>query len=72
MVLCTAETRTLLEVGDAPYFLAGDFNINPSESGVIKILVAKGLLIDVSTAFGHGSQHTFARDGTLEGVEGKG
>lgn len=49
-----------------------DFNISPDESGVIKNLVAKGLIVDVPVAFGHGNRHNFARDGPLEGIEGHG
>lgn len=63
----------MLEQGDAPYLLCGDFNISPQQSPAIAGLIAKGVLVDVPSAYGHGEQHTFSTDGTpLKGVEGKG
>ena len=65
----------LLEAGDAPYVMCGDFNITPQQSPAIAGLIAKGLLIDVPHAFGLGWQHTFSRNANgppHEGVEGKG
>lgn len=62
----------LLEVGDVPSFLAEDFNIDPHESATIKSLLSRGLIVDIPAAFGLGQQHTFAREGPVEGEEGEG
>ena len=65
----------MLEGGDTPYLICGDFNITPQQSPAIASLIAKGLLIDVPHAFGLGGQHTFSHHGKSppqEGVEGKG
>ena len=53
----------MLEQGDTPYLLCGDFNIAPENSTVISSLIAKGVLIDVLDAFGHGQQCTFSSEG---------
>ena len=73
-MISTALIR-LIEVGDTPYVLCGDFNTNPQQSPAITGLISKGMLIDVQDAFGLGGQHTFsshANGPPLEGVEGKG
>ena len=63
----------LMEAGDTPYLLCGDFNITPQQSPTIASLIAKGILVDVPQAFGLGSQHTFSHnEPPKEGVEGKG
>jgi exonuclease III len=65
----------LLEAGDTPYLICGDFNISPQQSPAIAGLIAKGLLIDVPHAFGLGGQHTFchhAKGPPKEGIEEKG
>ena len=63
----------MLEQGDTPYLLCGDFNISPQQSPAIAGLIAKGVLMDVPSVYGHGEQHTSSMDGTpLKGVEGKG
>ena len=46
----------LMEAGDTPYMLCGDFNITPQQSPVIANLIAKGILVDVPYAFGLGGQ----------------
>ena len=64
---------SMLEQGDTPYLLCGDFNITPQQSPAIVGLIAKGVLVDVACAYGYGRQHSFRTDGTpLKGVEGKG
>ena len=65
----------MLEAGDTPYIICGDFNINPQQSPAIAGLMAKGMLIDVPQAFGLGGQHTFchhAKGPPKEGIEEKG
>ena len=63
----------LIEAGDTPYLLCGDFNITPQQSPVIANLIAKGILVDVPDAYGLGGQHTFSHnEPPKEGVEGKG
>ena len=63
----------MLEQGDTPYIICGDFNISPQQSPAIAGLIAKRVLVDVPSIFGYDEQHTFSTDGTpLKGVEGKG
>lgn len=62
----------MLEVGDVPYFLSGDFNAHPDESDTIKPMIAKGLVVDIPAAFGHGEKHAYAREGPAEGLQGPG
>ena len=65
----------MLEAGDTPYVICGDFNINPQQSPALAGLIAKGILVDVPHAYGLGGQHTFchhAKGPPKEGVEEKG
>lgn len=73
-LICRALVK-LLETGDTPYLLCGDFNITPQQSPAIARLLARGILVDVPHAFGLGEQHTFCMHAIgqpLEGVEGEG
>ena len=63
----------LIEAGDTPYLICGDFNIVPQESPAIARLIAKGLLVDVPYAFAQGEHPTIRPDGApQEGEKGKG
>ena len=62
----------MFEVGQTPYFISGDFNIDPAESNIMKAMVQKGLVIDVPAAHLMHEQPTFHRKGPMEGVQGKG
>ena len=62
--------RRMIEVGDIPCLLIGDFNINPSESNAIASAVEAGIVVDVGYAARESkeAEATYRRDGPFEGM----
>lgn len=70
--LLTRALTKMLEVGQVPYFLAADLNVQVEQSPTLQRLTNKGLVIDVPAAYGFAEQHNFCQSGPLQGVEGPG
>ncbi len=62
--------RRVIEMGDVPYVLMGDINIDPSESEAVASAVEAGVLIDVGFAskLGQDPDLTYRRSGPFQGM----
>ena len=72
--LIAAAVVRMLQFPHVPYFIMGDFNINPQCSRVISKMVSNGIVHDVLLDWQHGAlpQPTFCRDGVHLGMSGSG
>ena len=74
MLLANAVLR-MASLGNVPYFIAGDFNIDPLKSQVIRAAIADGALVDITAAHAPAPdrlQATFCNQGPTEGMDGAG
>ncbi len=69
-ILAKAVLR-VIEMGDVPYVLMGDVNINPVDSEVLAGAIEAGVLVDIGLAAQQGAEPhpTYRRSGPFEGMK---
>ena len=73
--LLAAAVLRMLSFGPVPYFLLGDFNIDPAQSKVLRDACTAGLIVDIPLEFAadrENPQTTYCRDGCSSPCSGKG
>ena len=71
--LIAAAIMRMRQIGNVPYFFAGDFNIDPACSKIMQTAIEAELITDiVDDAFGGNPPVTYAKGGITEDMNGPG